>query len=66
LHKAIRETATGQEGEGKPVTLRLASKVVEVDAQNASVTLEDGEKVQGDVLLGADGVHVSLDCPIRL
>jgi len=38
--------------------LKLASKVVSVDPQNAEVTLETGEKVSGDVLLGADGVHV--------
>jgi 2-polyprenyl-6-methoxyphenol hydroxylase-like FAD-dependent oxidoreductase len=60
LHNALRERAIGQEGKGKPATLRLASKVASVDPEKAEVTLESGEKVSGDVLLGADGVHVSL------
>lgn len=59
LHTALRERAIGQEGKGKPAALRLASKVASVDPEKAEVTLESGEKVSGDVLLGADGVHVS-------
>lgn len=59
LHNALRERAIGKEGKGKPATLRLASKVASVDPEKAEVTLESGEKVSGDVLLGADGVHVS-------
>ncbi|KAI5212844.1 FAD/NAD(P)-binding domain-containing protein [Aureobasidium subglaciale] len=57
LHNALRERAIGKEGKGKPATLRLASKVTSVDPEKAEVTLESGEKVSGDVLLGADGVH---------
>jgi salicylate hydroxylase len=39
--------------------LRLESKVVDVVQDNASVTavLESGEKISGDVLIGADGIH---------
>jgi 2-polyprenyl-6-methoxyphenol hydroxylase-like FAD-dependent oxidoreductase len=31
--------------------------VVQVDAENATITLEDGSQFRGDVVLGADGVH---------
>lgn len=58
LHTALREAATSKEGKGKPATLRLASKVASVDPEKAEVTLESGEKISADVLLGADGVHV--------
>ena len=60
LHTALREKASGKEGKGKPCQLKLASKVVSVDPELAEVTLENGEKLRGDLLLGADGVHVSL------
>lgn len=45
---------------GKPATLRLASKVASLDPQKAEITLESGEVVSGDLILGADGVHVCL------
>ncbi|GAB7344283.1 hypothetical protein MBLNU457_2156t2 [Dothideomycetes sp. NU457] len=57
LHTALREKAISKEGKGRPCELKLASKVVSVDPLKAEVTLESGEKVSGDVLLGADGVH---------
>lgn len=37
--------------------LRLGKKVVSVDALTPSVTLEDGETVSGDLIIGADGLH---------
>lgn len=58
LHTALRKKATEKAGEGSPATLVLGNKVVAVDPENAQVTLESGEKVAGDVLIGADGVHV--------
>jgi len=63
LHTALREKAINKEGGGKPCQLKLASKVVAVNPQLAEVTLENGEKLRGDLLLGADGVHVSLSQP---
>ncbi|PSK48602.1 Ubiquinone biosynthesis monooxygenase COQ6, mitochondrial [Elsinoe australis] len=57
LHTAIREAAVSSEGKGKPCDLKLSSKVVSVDTENAKVTTESGEVFSGDVVLGADGVH---------
>lgn len=41
-----------------PARLNLRSRVTHVDCKNASVTLENGEVFSGDVVVGADGVHV--------
>ena len=59
LHTALREKAIGKEGKGTPCQLKLSSRVASVDPELAEVTLESGEKVRGDLILGADGVHVS-------
>lgn len=59
LHTALREKATGKYGKGKPAVLRLSSKVASIDVDQAEVTLEGGEVILGDAVLGADGVHVS-------
>ncbi|KAK5130000.1 hypothetical protein LTR08_002555 [Meristemomyces frigidus] len=57
LHTALREMATGPDGKGNPAKLHLGSRVKLADQENASITLEDGTRVQGDLLVGADGVH---------
>ncbi|KAI4670487.1 uncharacterized protein J4E79_000769 [Alternaria viburni] len=57
LHSELKRLATCEEGEGKPAVLRLRAKVVDVDAKAGVVVLEDGEKIQSDVVVGADGVH---------
>jgi 2-polyprenyl-6-methoxyphenol hydroxylase-like FAD-dependent oxidoreductase len=41
----------------RAVPLRTASRVAQVDAEKAIVTLEDETQARGDVVLGADGVH---------
>ncbi|KAL9622639.1 MAG: hypothetical protein Q9160_002949 [Pyrenula sp. 1 TL-2023] len=51
---------SGPEGKGSPATLVLSSRVKLVDPEEVLVTLETGTKISGDLLLGADGVHVSL------
>ncbi|KAH5100227.1 hypothetical protein HBI29_019800 [Parastagonospora nodorum] len=57
LHSELKRMATSEEGKGTPATLRLRSRVVDVDAQQGIVTLDSGEKIQSDVIVGADGVH---------
>ena len=52
LHFAILNKAL----ELPNVNMRLGSTVIETDFDEAFVTLSDGEKVQGDVVLGADGI----------
>jgi hypothetical protein len=40
--------------------LKTSSVVTAVDPNTATVTLEDGSSFSGDLVLGADGVSVSL------
>lgn len=56
LHKALKERALKV-----GVQLKTASRVVSVrqDEEGATVMLEGGQEVAGDVVIGADGVHVS-------
>jgi salicylate hydroxylase len=42
------------------MTLRLNSKVVSVDPAVPTVTLQSGEIVQGDLIIGADGVKSTI------
>lgn len=57
LHEALKHNATTIEGDGQPCEIFLSSTVVDVDAENASITLADGTVVTGDLVVGADGVH---------
>ncbi|KAF2217016.1 hypothetical protein CERZMDRAFT_108873 [Cercospora zeae-maydis SCOH1-5] len=56
LHAELCKTATVEQGEGQFVDLRYSSRVTSIDAEHASATLSTGEVVQGDVLIGADGI----------
>ncbi|KAH0367998.1 FAD/NAD(P)-binding domain-containing protein, partial [Aureobasidium melanogenum] len=57
LHNKLKSEATSTTRAGVPVQLHLACKVTDIDLYNASVTLEDGRIFNGDLLLGADGLH---------
>lgn len=48
---------------GVPAKLETRSRVANVDVDNATITLENGQTFQGDVVIGADGVHVGLSLP---
>ncbi|KAK4542358.1 hypothetical protein LTR36_006814 [Oleoguttula mirabilis] len=57
LHTALREMATGP-GKGTPATLHLGNRVESADPDTASITLQGAtQSIQGDLLVGADGVH---------
>ncbi|KAI4849472.1 FAD/NAD(P)-binding domain-containing protein [Aureobasidium sp. EXF-8845] len=58
LHNKLKSEATSTSRDGVPVKLHLACKVVDIDLYNACVTLEDGRIFNGDLLLGADGLHI--------
>lgn len=57
LHTALRELAISENGKGKPVQLHLSSRVKSADPEAARLIFEDGLEVQGDLIIGADGVH---------
>ncbi|KAL4865541.1 hypothetical protein BDV12DRAFT_211035 [Aspergillus spectabilis] len=56
LHEGLKTVAQAP-GPGIPAQLHTSNKVVDIDPHNASITLENGEVVTGDIVLGADGVH---------
>ncbi|KAH8193587.1 hypothetical protein TruAng_012246 [Truncatella angustata] len=58
LHDALRQIATDQDGIGPPVTIHLKSFVV---GYVCIPTLANGKIVQGDLIIGADGLH-SIAC----
>ena len=45
------------QGEGSPARLHTESRVVDVDPDQATITLANGHVVKGDLVVGADGVH---------
>jgi hypothetical protein len=60
LHSELRRLALNP-GEGyNPATINLSSEVVDVDCEAGVLVLKDGRKVKKDLIVGADGVHVSL------
>lgn len=49
--------ATATEGKGKPVKISTSSKIRSIEAEQASIELEDGSIFRGDLVIGADGVY---------
>ncbi|KAL2867210.1 putative salicylate hydroxylase [Aspergillus lucknowensis] len=56
LHEGLKVAAQAP-GPGIPAQLHTSSKVVDIDPHSATITLENGEVVSGDLVLGADGIH---------
>ncbi|KAJ7494322.1 FAD/NAD(P)-binding domain-containing protein [Mycena galericulata] len=56
LYEELVRLATG-EGEGPPAQLRLGHKVVGCDPEAGTITLQTGEVVHADFVVGADGVN---------
>ncbi|KAF7296980.1 FAD/NAD(P)-binding domain-containing protein [Mycena indigotica] len=59
LNELLR-LATGAAGEGPPATLRFSSKMIACDPDAGSITLEGGEEIVSDVVIGADGIGSSI------
>ncbi|KAK5047454.1 hypothetical protein LTR84_006550 [Exophiala bonariae] len=57
LHAQLKDKATSHQHEGPVVVLHTASRVIGLDAKYARITLENGDEVQGDAIIGADGVR---------
>jgi salicylate hydroxylase len=62
LHRGLRDLAaapTMGAGSGPPVRIRLGCEVQEVDCEEGVLKLGDGRLVKNDLLVIADGAHVS-------
>ena len=56
FHEGLKAAAQGP-GRGSPAILHTSSKIIHISPQEANITLENGQVINGDVLIGADGVH---------
>jgi 2-polyprenyl-6-methoxyphenol hydroxylase-like FAD-dependent oxidoreductase len=57
VHNALKQKALSPEGPGAPATLHVHSEILSADPTNATITTADGRVHQGDLIIGADGVH---------
>jgi 2-polyprenyl-6-methoxyphenol hydroxylase-like FAD-dependent oxidoreductase len=65
----LKKIALSGDGVGPPAQLHKSSRIEKVDAETATIVQSGGSTVQGDVLIGADGIHsitrLSIDPSIR-
>jgi salicylate hydroxylase len=60
LHAALADAALDPAEAGEPIDLRLNTVVAGVEPESgaaAAVVTEDGTRFEGDVVIGADGIH---------
>lgn len=57
LHNSLLRTATTSDDGSKASQLKTSSRVIKINPESAIITLEDSTEIQGDLILGADGVH---------
>ncbi|TQW02572.1 FAD binding domain-containing protein [Cordyceps javanica] len=57
LHNCLKWIATREKGPGIPATIHLESKVAAFDPVAPSITLQDGQTIYADFVVGADGIH---------
>lgn len=60
LHECLKQAATSTEREGPPAVIRVSSRVTKCDCEAGIVTLENGEEISADLVVGADGIHSTL------
>lgn len=57
LHNVLKQQATAPDGPGRPVKIHTACSVSHIDCATATITTADGTTIQGDLVVGADGIH---------
>lgn len=60
LHECLKRAATCPERDGPPAIVRVSSRVVACDCEAGIVTLETGEEIRANLVVGADGIHSTL------
>lgn len=67
IHAVLKETAVMEEGEGTPAKLVFNHRAKAIDCEAGKVTFENGVTIEADMIIGADGIRVSIapsDCSI--
>lgn len=59
LHDNLKKAAMSEDGPGIPATLQTSTKVTKVDGEAGTLTFDCGKSITADVVIGADGIHVS-------
>jgi salicylate hydroxylase len=60
LHEGLIKLATDVDvSKGRPAKIRLATEVTDIDCEKGEMTTANGEKVRKDLVIVADGAHVS-------
>lgn len=57
LHKGLLDAATSPDLPGPPAVVRTSSPVADCDPEAGTVTLQGGETLEADLIVGADGIH---------
>ncbi|KAL6234561.1 hypothetical protein BDW75DRAFT_231034 [Aspergillus navahoensis] len=57
LHDTLKKAALATDREGGAVEIRVSSRVIHCDPFSGTVETENGDRVEGDVSIGADGIH---------
>lgn len=60
VHRAEYQRVLWEAAKKRGVTLRLGSLVVDIDEEHPAVIIKGGERIEGDLVIGADG-ELSLD-----
>lgn len=60
LHDALLQAAISIDGPGNPAKILNSSRVKQCDCEQGLITLENGEILEGDLIVGADGIHSTL------
>lgn len=60
LHKALKLAATSDRLPGPPAKIVTSSRVVDCDCESGTVSTADGSVYQGDLIIGADGIHSAI------
>ncbi|KAE8325076.1 hypothetical protein BDV39DRAFT_216772 [Aspergillus sergii] len=60
LHLALRDAAIAKDRPGEPVKIQTSAAVASCDPQAGTVTLQSGETLEADLIVGADGIRSAI------
>ena len=63
LHSELKRLAQQSTSDSEGATIRLSSEVLSVDHVTGKLSLADGSTETTDLIVAADGVHVSVHLP---